>query len=164
MVIDVRRLFENPGERLEISGVISEERLSEISGYEFLPPVEVKGAAESRAGIVTMHYTVNARLNAECGRCLGRFVKDFSFDFEHIIVRSLQGEDTGDYVVALCDRVDLDELGISDLLPEMPSKLLCREDCKGLCPKCGADLNESNCGCKDRYSQDVFAEGMHLPL
>ncbi|MDE7294191.1 MAG: DUF177 domain-containing protein [Oscillospiraceae bacterium] len=148
MVIDVRRLFENPGEKLDIDGEISRGRLEEISGYEFLPPVEVKGTAESRAGIVTMRYTVNARLNAECGRCLGRFIKDFSFEFEHIIVRELYGEDTGDYVVAVGDKVDLDELGISDLLPEMPSKLLCKEDCKGLCPKCGADLNESDCGCE----------------
>lgn len=147
MVIDLRRLFEDPGERQELEGEISRERLDEITGYEFVPPVTLKGVLESRAGIVTLRYNIQARLNAQCGRCLGRFIKDFSFDFEHIIVRELFGEDTGDYVVAEGDRVDMDELGVSDLLPEMPAKLLCREDCKGLCPKCGADLNKSDCGC-----------------
>lgn len=147
MVIDLRRLFEDPGERQELDGEISRERLDEITGYEFVPPVILKGVLESRAGIVTLKYNIQARLNAQCGRCLGRFIKDFSFDFEHIIVRELFGEDTGDYVVAEGDRVDMDELGVSDLLPEMPAKLLCREDCKGLCPKCGADLNKSDCGC-----------------
>lgn len=147
MVIDLRRLFEDPGERQELDGEISRERLDEITGYEFVPPVTLKGVLESRAGIVTLKYNIQARLNAQCGRCLGRFIKDFSFDFEHIIVRELFGEDTGDYVVAEGDRVDMDELGVSDLLPEMPVKLLCREDCKGLCPKCGADLNKSDCGC-----------------
>lgn len=147
MVIDLRRLFEDPGERQELDGEISRERLDEITGYEFVPPVTLKGVLESRAGIVTLKYNIQARLNAQCGRCLGRFIKDFSFDFEHIIVRELFGEDTGDYVVAEGDRVDMDELGVSDLLPEMPAKLLCREDCKGLCPKCGADLNKSDCGC-----------------
>lgn len=147
MVIDLRRLFEDPGERQELDGEISRERLDEITGYEFVPPVTLKGVLESRAGIVTLRYNIQARLNAQCGRCLGRFIKDFSFDFEHIIVRELFGEDTGDYVVAEGDRVDMDELGVSDLLPEMPAKLLCREDCKGLCPKCGADLNKSDCGC-----------------
>lgn len=147
MVIDLRRLFEDPGERQELDGEISRERLDEITGYEFVPPVTLKGVLESRAGIVTLKYNIQARLNAQCGRCLGRFIKDFSFDFEHIIVRELFGEDTGDYVVAEGDRVDMDELGVSDLLPEMPVKLLCREDCRGLCPKCGADLNKSDCGC-----------------
>lgn len=147
MVIDLRRLFENPGERQELSGEISRERLDEIEGYEFLPPVSFEGVCESRAGIVTISYSIQARLNAQCGRCLGRFIKAFSFDFEHIAVRELSGEDTGEYVVAVGDRADMDELGISDLLPEMPAKLLCREDCKGLCPKCGADLNKSDCGC-----------------
>lgn len=147
MVIDLRRLFEDPGERQEFDGEISRERLDEITGYEFVSPVILKGVLESRAEIVTLKYNIQARLNAQCGRCLGRFIKDFSFDFEHIIVRELFGEDTGDYVVAEGDRVDMDELGVSDLLPEMPAKLLCREDCKGLCPKCGADLNKSDCGC-----------------
>lgn len=147
MVIDLRRLFEDPGERQEFDGEISRERLDEITGYEFVSPVILKGVLESRAEIVTLKYNIQARLNAQCGRCLGRFIKDFSFDFEHIIVREIFGEDTGDYVVAEGDRVDMDELGVSDLLPEMPAKLLCREDCKGLCPKCGADLNKSDCGC-----------------
>ena len=44
--------------------------------------------------------------------------------------------------------MDLDELVRADLLLELPTKVLCREDCKGLCPKCGKDLNFGPCDCK----------------
>ena len=45
------------------------------------------------------------------------------------------------------EEVDTDEILLAQVALEMPSKNLCRPDCKGLCPKCGADLNEGDCGC-----------------
>lgn len=43
---------------------------------------------------------------------------------------------------------DLDELLREDILLSLPTKVLCKSDCKGLCPMCGADLNNGPCGCK----------------
>ena len=43
--------------------------------------------------------------------------------------------------------VELDELATNDILLELPSKFLCREDCRGLCPVCGCDRNTAECGC-----------------
>ena len=48
--------------------------------------------------------------------------------------------------------LELDELVISDLLLQLPTKILCKEDCKGLCFKCGKDLNDGDCDCpKDPF-------------
>ncbi len=49
--------------------------------------------------------------------------------------------------------MDFDKLVNTEILPEMPMKVLCNEECKGICPKCGTDLNEKDCGC-DRISAD----------
>ena len=56
-------------------------------------------------------------------------------------------EDNGDFIVLSGNLLDLDDLATSDILLELPSVVYCREDCKGLCPKCGTTLNEKDCGC-----------------
>ncbi|MGN1137779.1 MAG: YceD family protein [Oscillospiraceae bacterium] len=146
MVINLKQLYEITGEKQDVKGSVSAERLNEIHGYSFIGPVSVEGIVRNRAGIVTLSYTISFVLDAECDRCLSRFERAYSFDFEHILVRSLN-TDNDEYVVTENDKLELDELAVNDMLLQMPTKLLCKEDCKGLCPKCGADLNVSDCGC-----------------
>ena len=69
------------------------------------------------------------------------------YQFEHVLVRQLNEEDNGDFIVVSGNQLDLDDLATSDILLELPSVVYCREDCKGLCPVCGANLNEKDCGC-----------------
>lgn len=148
MVIDLRRIYETVGERYDFDTEISRERLDEIRGYSFIGPAAVKGAAENRAGVVTLSYCVRITVNAECDRCLRRFGHELDFDSEYTLVRSLQNSENDEYIVTDDDKLDLDELAAADVLLQMPTKLLCKEDCKGLCPICGADLNVNDCGCK----------------
>ena len=56
-------------------------------------------------------------------------------------------EDFEDYIVIEGDELDLDELIYSDIILLTPTKFLCKEDCKGLCPTCGKNLNEGDCAC-----------------
>ena len=147
MVIGLKQLYEITGEKLDICSEVSRERLNEIRGYSFIGPVSLKGVVYSRAGVVTLSYTAKFTISAECDRCLSKFERSRSFDFEHILVRSLNS-DNDEYVVTENDKLDLDELAVNDILLQMPTKLLCKEDCKGLCPKCGADLNISDCNCE----------------
>ena len=44
--------------------------------------------------------------------------------------------------------LDLDDLIMNDILLELPTKLLCRDDCMGLCPECGKNLNDGTCSCR----------------
>lgn len=147
MVIDLRRIYETVGERYDFDTEISRGRLDEIRGYSFIGPAAVNGAAENRAGVVTLNYSVKVTVNAECGRCLRRFGHELAFDSEYTLVRSLQNSENDEYIVTEDDKLDLDELAAADILLQMPTKLLCREDCKGLCPICGADLNVNDCDC-----------------
>ena len=81
---------------------------------------------------------------------LAELRRDYSYDFSHTVVPSLQSE--GDiydtYLVAQHDSIDMNETAISDLLLMLPTKMLCREDCKGLCDICGCNLNETTCDCR----------------
>lgn len=65
-----------------------------------------------------------------------------------MIVNKLNDEeDFEDYIVIEGDELDLDELIYSDIILLTPTKFLCKEDCKGLCPTCGKNLNEGDCAC-----------------
>ena len=148
MVVRLKQLYNIVGERLDLDYTIDSVRLSEIKGFSFSRPVEIKGTIMNRAGIVSLKYSAEFTLHICCDRCLIEFDRDYCFDFEHILVRSLSNDsDFEDYVVTGSDELDMDELALTDCLLQLPSKMLCREDCKGLCSVCGKDLNQGSCGC-----------------
>ena len=66
----------------------------------------------------------------------------------HILVTSLNDESNEDFVLLKDFQLPLDELVTTDLLLSLPMKSLCREDCRGLCPQCGHNLNNGECGCR----------------
>lgn len=145
MVIDLKRLYGTVGERLAFDYTADAEKLG---NYSFLTPLTVKGSIVNRAGIVMLDYNAKFTLNAVCDRCLREFAWGADLDMEHILVRSLNGEDDGEYIVTEADSLDMDELALADCLLKLPSKMLCKEDCKGLCSRCGADLNIKECDCE----------------
>ena len=150
MILQLREIFQIEGMHLPVSYEITPEELSEVRGYTFAAPVAVSGEFYNRAGIVTLKYTVSCTLDVVCDRCLTELKRDYSYDFSHTVVPSLQSE--GDiydtYLVAQHDSIDMNETAISDLLLMLPTKMLCREDCKGLCEICGCNLNERTCNCR----------------
>lgn len=150
MILQLREIFQIEGMHLPVSYEITSEELSEVRGYTFAAPVAVSGEFYNRAGIVTLKYTVSCTLDVVCDRCLTELKRDYSYDFSHTVVPSLQSE--GDiydtYLVAQHDSIDMNETAISDLLLMLPTKMLCREDCKGLCDICGCNLNERTCNCR----------------
>ena len=150
MILQLREIFQIEGMHLPVSYEITPEELSEVRGYTFAAPVAVSGEFYNRAGIVTLKYTVSCTLDVVCDRCLPELKRDYSYDFSHTVVPSLQSE--GDiydtYLVAQHDSIDMNETAISDLLLMLPTKMLCREDCKGLCDICGCNLNERTCNCR----------------
>jgi uncharacterized protein len=88
---------------------------------------------------------------------LEAFEREYAYDFSHTLTRVLANGEDGydgygeydDYVVCPDNTLDMNELAISDLLLSLPSKILCKEDCAGLCMKCGANLNYGACDCKE---------------
>lgn len=148
VVLELKTVFEQPGEVLPVAYEM------DLSGYElygvhpFITPVEIRGRVWNEAGVVTLSYTAAFRLRVPCDRCLEPFERDYSYSFEEILVLE-ESEEHDEYIAAPGARLDLDELCLSDLLLSLPYKQLCDlgEDCKGLCPRCGANLNHVCCEC-----------------
>lgn len=106
---------------------------------------------------ITIEGDVRLSMNIPCNRCL----EDVRTDIEFSIMKDVDmGESSDDRIKELDEQnyidgyyLDVDKLVYGEILLNLPMKVLCREDCKGLCNKCGANLNHGECGC-DRESLD----------
>lgn len=147
MIINLKEIFDIAGERKSIDYKIPPDELSEIRDFSFVTPVHIKGEVKNRAGIVSLEFSLDFTLGLSCDRCLKKFNKDYHYNFQHTVVLSAN-EDNYEYIIAENKSIDLNDIAVSDLLLELPSKILCSDDCKGLCMICGCDLNESECNCQ----------------
>lgn len=146
MKINLKQLFNIVGESKNIQYSIATEELSDIKGYDFCSPVEINGRIFNKAGIVYLEYSIDFSLLITCDRCLKELVRAYHFDCDHIVVPSVSS-DNDEYIVADSESIELNEIAVTDLLLQLPTKNLCKDDCKGLCMVCGCDLNESECNC-----------------
>lgn len=112
-------------------------------------PVMVKGRLFSKADVLYLELEISFAFYGLCDRCAEEIKKDFSITINKIIVEELQNIDNDDdYIVVDNQLLDMDELVNEEVSLSLPSKILCNEDCKGLCPKCGVNLNINKCDCK----------------
>lgn len=124
----------------------------ELGGVKpFCAPVKADIVLTAFGGSVLMQAQVAYSLTMPCDRCSETVTRTFKPVFTHTLVRELSSdEDDGDLILVEDERLDVDGLLQEDILLDMPVKFLCREDCKGLCPTCGANRNEGDCGCDRR--------------
>ncbi len=104
--------------------------------------------------------SMNAAGQTDCDRCLSTFTLQFDVPVEITVLRDLESsEGEGDTCVIQQKTAVVD---LSDALHEatilaFPAKLVCREDCRGLCVQCGANLNESQCDCTEEDEDPRWA-------
>ena len=132
-------------------------------GLISLAPAEVSGELAFADPSFMLELRLGAQASLECDRCLKPVEVDLAGRLQLMVVerdeRPKPGESTEERELVE------DELGVLEvtgdtfesaplvreqLLLELPAKPLCREECAGLCPTCGADLNLGPCGCKTR--------------
>ena len=83
-----------------------------------------------------------------CDRCGKAFVQEKDVLFACMLAEELQNEENDEIVLLEDGMVDVGDLARTAFILDMDTKTLCSEDCKGLCPRCGADLNLGPCSCK----------------
>lgn len=141
---------------IDCPGVVPFETALDLSDLSFggccpaQEPVTAKGTVKNSAGVLLMHGTVETTLHGVCDRCAKPFLREVSYPLEAVLVKELENEEDADEWVFLLenDCADLDDIVRTAFVLNMDSRLLCREDCKGLCFRCGKDLNEGPCDCQ----------------
>ncbi|MBE6778180.1 MAG: DUF177 domain-containing protein [Ruminococcaceae bacterium] len=149
MFVQCRSLFMGETTRLPLDTELDFTQVEFQGITPFPQPVRVVGEITARAGVVKLSARAVFTFHGRCDRCLAPFERAYDVPMEHILVTSLENEDS-DYVLLEDYRLALDDLVQAAIFLELPYKSLCREDCHGLCPQCGKDLNEGPCGCQHK--------------
>ncbi len=148
MLLQLKSLFLGETGLLPIDCQLDLSAVEWNGGYPFREPVKVKGQIKLSAGVVTLTAEVRYRYDGTCDRCMCDISREQVLHMEHILVVSLNHEDNDSFVLLENYQLPLDALVEEDLILDQPSKVLCSEECRGLCPMCGKDLNEGLCGCR----------------
>lgn len=150
MVISLKELARAPKQTIcfDYTMDLSKEELN--FEFPFKEPVRIVGEIEERLDAVQLTADVEATVTTRCARCnkTVRYEKIVPVSF--ILSKDLDRGEMDDIIILESDSVDLDDIMRSELILDMESSVLCKEDCRGLCPKCGKDLNEGECGCNRR--------------
>lgn len=145
MLLDLKKIFLGENEKLEISFEFLLK--DETQTRSFPKPVKADVLIRNRAGLVTLDADVEVQVVFDCDRCTMNTSKVLTYHFEHILVIELSEESSDEYIEASDYNLEVEELIRDDIFLELPQKLLCKQDCKGLCQRCGKNLNDGECGC-----------------
>ncbi|MBI5587574.1 MAG: DUF177 domain-containing protein [Deltaproteobacteria bacterium] len=130
-------------------------------GFSFASPVAAHLELTKTEGNVFVSGDIKTRIAVNCSRCLKDFEFHFKTDLALFYTRGKEEEKEkelkpGDLDVNYLPDAELDttEMILAQISLEMPMQPLCDAGCKGLCPKCGADLNQGDCGCSSEEKID----------
>lgn len=108
--------------------------------------VRIEGKLRNVVGVMTFRASVSGTCTAPCDRCLQDSVLSLQADLKTVLTLDSSEDDS---VTVENGRIDLEKTAYDALVLALPIKILCKEDCLGLCPVCGKNLNDGDCGCNN---------------
>ena len=148
MRLDLRPILHVPGASLPFDFTLDLSGLDFYGERPFAHPVRITGAVRNMADALLLEGSAETTLELACDRCLKPFRREMHLPVSTLLAEELEDEENDEIVLLDNGEVDLDELFTTAAVLAMDAKHVCSEDCKGLCPTCGADLNDGPCGCK----------------
>lgn len=146
-------------------------------GLTFVAPLQTRLRVVRVGEMVEVEGTVESRVRLSCSRCLAEFDEPLVGRFALTYTRQMPEvtDEAGGEEVELTaeemgltlfhgEEIDLGEAIAEQVIMALPMRPLCREECRGLCPQCGANLNEADCGCERPVINVKFAALKDLKL
>lgn len=111
--------------------------------------------------IIAINYKIEAKFTAKCARCDETIVQEIYTSGEKYLADRLYDndkdkEDDESFYMIEANVIELAEFAMEFLELEVPIRYLCSDDCKGLCSKCGKNLNEGECDCPKKEKNPAF--------
>jgi uncharacterized protein len=148
MRIDITEITGKNGAYINVERDIpSSELISGESDVKLGESVHIDLKIEYIEEMIIVSGVVSGKYHAVCGRCLADIDEKFNIDFrENFLHLSDIGEDSDDYKYE-GGHIELASPLIDNILLDLPSAMLCKKDCRGLCISCGKNLNNGDCSC-----------------
>lgn len=157
MLIDITSISRSVGAFLTIEAEIRPKELAlTFQGEFFDQPLAFRGQLQNNGkGLYSLTGTIHSHYSTACARCLAPASTAIEASINESYMPGLQTADQGPdpegYRYA-GHVVDIDQALRDNLLLALPQRLLCRENCPGICPACGKNLNEGSCGCASAHT------------
>ena len=150
MLLDLSKIIACPGASVSFSTSLDLSDLRYGNCYPVSEPVQAEGSVRNTAGVLVMTGKIYTTIHGVCDRCASDFTSDVEFPLDVVLVTELSNEENEDeWVFPLeGDSADLDDIVRTVFVLNMDSKLLCKPDCKGICCRCGKNLNHEACSCQ----------------
>ena len=147
MRLDLREILYVPGAELPFACELETDGLDFPSVKAYAAKPRAEGRVYNEAGVLHLEGLLTAELICVCDRCGAEFESRKETELDAVIVEE-ENEEYPEYFVLDGYEIDLDEILSTCLILDMETKFLCSEDCKGLCSRCGKNLNLGPCGCR----------------
>ena len=159
MLLGLSKIIDSPGASVPFSTSVDFSDLRYGISCPVSEPVLAQGVVRNTAGVLLMKGSVTTTIHGICDRCAAEFTRDIDFPIDVVLVTELASEENEDeWVFPLVgDSADLDDIVRTVFVLNLDSKLLCKEDCKGLCPRCGKNLNDGKCTCEKELDPRLAA-------
>ena len=150
MLLGLSKIIDCPGASVSFSTSVDLSDLRYGDSYPVSEPVLASGMVRNTAGVLVMTGAVTTTIHGVCDRCAEDFDQDMEIPIDVVLVTELENEENEDEGVFPLegDSADLDDIVRTVFVLNMESKLLCEPECKGICFRCGKNLNEGPCQCK----------------
>ena len=149
MKLDLTHIAREPGAVLPFEFELDLSPVEWNGQQPFARAVHITGRVRNMAGAMVLTAKLSSVLSLACDRCARPFEREKTVEYETLLAFELANGESDDIVLLDGDGgLDLDGLMEEVFLLDMDTKNLCSEDCRGLCPGCGADLNRGSCRCK----------------
>ena len=148
MTIDVSGILKEIGGKVDVDCGIDFGKVEFLGGvYEFTSPVKVKGTIKNNGESLTFLAECASTFNTQCARCGRDIESTLTFVTDENLMQNDTETDSEDVILFEGGTVEIDDMVLNSFFMNENGKHLCSEDCKGLCPKCGCNLNEKQGEC-----------------
>ena len=144
-MLDISAALKAPGNIFNFSQELAISPVMSLGEEVALDNVELEGEFFGVGQVVSIRGTVYATVHAHCARCLEPVDEEMEFPFEAEFSRT-PDEDKDEYLIT-GHQVELEDAVREAIVLGLPLRFLCDENCKGLCPQCGTNLNKGTCAC-----------------
>ena len=159
MRLGLSQIIDRPGESISYSAVVDLSDLQYGTCCPVTEPVLASGTVRNTAGVLVMKGMIATTIHGICDRCTAEFDRDVEIPIDAVLVTELANEENEDEWVFTLegDSADLEDIVRTIFVLNLDSKLLCSDDCQGLCCRCGKNLNEGPCSCEKEIDPRLAA-------
>ena len=162
MILDLKRIFATENSVLEVNHSLDMSDVDFMGNYPLKDPIKITGSVSNKARVVSLNLNIEYTFAAPCDRC-GVFAQhNHTVIIDKLLATAIERQESDTIITVPDMKLDVDEFVYSEVILDLPSKHLCNDNCKGICFKCGKNLNEGECGCNTREVDPRLAKLMEL--